>query len=93
LLSLLTAYQRVHKYKVDDCIVGGIITQVKRFGAGVVKFFIVFLCSGLDFGNRNAICAVIRKRVRWKQQKNGLMFTLGTNLGSIRIPHGNEARY
>jgi len=25
--------------------------------------------------------------------ENELMFTLGTNLGSIRIPHGNEARY
>jgi len=29
----------------------------------------VFLRNGLDFGNRNAICAVIRKSVRWKYQK------------------------
>jgi hypothetical protein len=39
LLSLLTSYQQVHKYNVNNCIVGGIITEVKRFCVPIAKYF------------------------------------------------------
>jgi ATP-dependent Clp protease adaptor protein ClpS len=59
--------------------------EVKRFCAAVAGFTTRGPKATLDFPNRVAICASGGKRVRWKTNVIGLIFTHCITLESIRI--------
>jgi ATP-dependent Clp protease adaptor protein ClpS len=59
--------------------------EVKRFCARIAIFATGGAKATLDFLNRVAICASSGKRVRWKTNVNGLIFTHCITIESIRI--------